>query len=75
MNYTTVVVGGLMLAFGLFSALAHLFRPSLFRKLEPMKARWGPRLGVAVHVVGYVVVPLVAGSIFVSRGLQGVSVF
>ena len=64
-----------MVAFGVFTAGAHLFKPTLFKKLEPMKTRWGPRLGVGVHVLGYVVLPLLAGSVFIACGVLGVSIF
>lgn len=41
-----------------------------FRKLEPMKKFWGNRLGLIIHTVGYIVIPAIAGVIFLVASFQ-----
>ena len=75
MNWTTMALGLAMIAFGVVTAVLRQTRPQVFRKLEPMKRAWGPRAGLGVHIVGYTIVPIVAGAIFVYNGVHGFSVF
>jgi hypothetical protein len=48
---------------------AGLTRPGrlLFRKLEPMRQRWGARAGTALHFTGYVIAPLAFGAFLLLR--------
>ena len=39
----------------------------LFRKLEPMRERWGVRAGTVIHFGGYVLAPLVFGAVLLLR--------
>lgn len=39
-----------------------------FGKLEPMRKRFGQSGGTAIHFTAYVIVPLVAGTIFLLQG-------
>jgi hypothetical protein len=75
MNLMTVLVGAAAIAFSLFTLIARVKKPRLFRKLQPMKDHWGPRAGVAIHVVAYTIVPLVFGVVTVLSGLAGGSLF
>ena len=75
MNITTVGLGLAMIAYGVTTIVLRATRPHFFRKLEPMKQFWGARTGLAIHVVGYSVAPIVAGLIFVITGARGGSVF
>lgn len=75
MNPLTVGIGAAAIAYGLFTLVARAKKPEMFAKLEPMKQRWGPRAGVAIHFVGYTLVPIVFGVISVAAGLAGKSLF
>lgn len=75
MNMMTVVIGAAAIAFGLFTLIARVKKPQLFRKLQPMKDHWGARTGAAIHVVAYTIVPLVFGVVTVLLGLAGQSLF
>jgi hypothetical protein len=55
--------------------VARHMRPAMFAKLEPMKEKWGPRTGVAIHIVGYTIMPIVFGAFAVMTGLAGGSLF
>ena len=75
MNVTTLCFGLAMIAYGATTIVLRVVRPRLFWKLEPMKKFWGPRLGLWIHVVGYSLLPIVAGLLFTIRGIQGASIF
>jgi hypothetical protein len=75
MNIMTVGLGLAMVAYGVTTIVLRATRPHLFRKLEPMKQFWGARTGLVIHVVGYSVVPIVAGLIFTISGARGGSIF
>jgi len=75
MDYLTFGLGVAMCGFGAFTSVVYFVKPSLLGKLEPMKERWGPGAGMALHVTGYVILPITAGIVFILRGLQGQSIF
>ena len=62
------ILGVLMVAFSALSAYGYLRvyrgQSAPFRKLEPMRKFWGHRVGTAMHFTGYVLVPLIAGMVF-----------
>ena len=58
-----------MVVYGIATLVVRKFAPHRFWKLEPMKKRWGERAGVTIHVLGYTVLPLVVGAVFLIRGL------
>ena len=75
MNLVTVAIGVLAIAFGLYTAWARKANPGQFKKLEPMKKRWGDKTGVAIHVFAYTIIPLVFGAIVLFIGMSGGSIF
>ena len=68
---TPIVIGVLAILFGLFTGVARFVAPNsaIFSKLEPMKERFGPTAGTAVHVVAYTLMPLVFGVLQILAGL------
>lgn len=60
---TDLLLGGLLVAFGVYSIFARLFAPHHLGKLEPMKKMWGERGGLVMHIAVYTVLPLVAGGL------------
>jgi hypothetical protein len=76
MNPYSLVVGIAACAYAAFVLVMRLRgRDDKFRKLGPMREFWGPRLGSAIHYVGYVVIPLVFGIFLIVAGLRGKNVF
>ncbi len=75
MNATTIGIGAIAIAYGIFTGAAHAKWPHMFKKLQPMKERWGTRAGMALHLTGYTVVPITFGVVAVLAGLVGVSLF
>jgi hypothetical protein len=67
----TLAIGLLAIAYGAYSAVMRVRRPSAFKKLEPMKARFGERLGDALHFVSYVLVPLLFGLLLTVSSFAG----
>jgi len=66
-----LVLGILALGFGLTTLVLRQVKPEVFHKLGPMKERWGDAAGTAIHVVGYSVIPIVAGIVWLMAGLGG----
>ena len=73
MNGITIGIGCVIVGYGLFSGIMRFVKPSMFRKLEPMKARLGPAAGSVIHFIGYVVVPVMVGIYFIVAGISGMS--
>ncbi len=65
-----IVLGGIGVAIGLYSLFARKFAPNHLWKLEPMKQQWGEKVGLAVHVLAYTVLPLVLGAMLLANGLM-----
>ncbi len=74
-NSTTIIIGALAIAYGIFTAVMRVVKPTLFKKLEPMKQRWGEKMGNVIHFTGYVVIPVVAGVALILAGTKGASLF
>ena len=60
---TDMVLGVALLLFGLYTLIARQAAPNSFSKLELMKERWGEKGGTAIHIAGYTLLPLLAGTI------------
>ena len=75
MDLTTVLIGSSALGFGLVTVVLRSTKPTLFKKLGAMKERYGEKKGLAVHVIGYSVAPIVFGLIIISLGMAGESLF
>jgi len=74
MNYTTLVIGLLVLFFGICTLFLRVKHPGAFRKLNVMKARYGEKTGAAIHTISYTVIPIIAGIIFIIIGFMGESI-
>ena len=65
-----IILGVVVLAFGLYTLFARMYAPNRLWKLEPMKKQWGEKVGLTIHVLAYTVLPLVVGAILLARGLM-----
>ena len=75
MNYTTLAIGLVALAFGLCTLYFRMKRPEHFRKLNAMKEKFGEKTGTAIHTISYTVLPIIAGIVFIVGGLMGLALF
>ena len=75
MDPVTFAIGAGAIAMGAVSGVMRFVKPSVFRKLEPMKEKFGVRVGSSIHFVAYVILPLGFGIVMVINGLNGVSMF
>ena len=75
MDYFTLVLGILALGYGIFSCIMRFVKPSMFKKLEPMKERWGRKVGNAIHFFSYIIVPIAVGGVFIIARVNGISFF
>lgn len=74
MNLTTIAFGCIPLLFALYTLVARVRQPQLFAKLAPMQQRFGKRLGMALHIAAYSLVPLAFGLTLIHSGMQGMSI-
>lgn len=74
MNPMTVWLGALIVAYGCYTAYARVKAPHQFHKLDAMKKFWGESAGLAIHFVGYTVVPIVVGIAMIIAGMSGLSI-
>ena len=70
MNQVTVGMGILAVGFGIFTAVARATKPEWFRKLGPMKEKFGEKGGWLIHFVGYTLVPIGLGVLWILKGLS-----
>jgi uncharacterized membrane protein YadS len=75
MDPVTVGIGALAIAYGIFSGVMRFVKPSMFKKLEPMKEKFGVAAGNTIHFVAYVILPLGFGITMIIAGLNGVAFF
>jgi hypothetical protein len=75
MNYTTLIIGLVVLAFGVCTLIIRIKWPQKFSKLNAMKEKFGEKAGTAIHTISYTVLPIVAGIIFIVSGLKGIALF
>lgn len=75
MNFITMAVGALALGYGIFSGIMRKINPSSFKKLEPMKRRYGEKAGSVIHFIGYVAVPILFGIVAIISGYHGKNIF
>ena len=68
MNFN-LLLGLAAIAYGLYTAYVRATTPEKFAKLDAMRKQWGERVGTAVHIVGYTVVPILIGVALVVSAL------
>ena len=74
MQYTTLALGGLILLFGIYTAIMSVKSPDELPKLKFFKDKLGLKVGFFLHGLAYVIVPLIFGYFIVQAGIDGVGV-
>ena len=74
MNFPTIGIGALIVAYGCYTAWARVKAPQQFHKLEAMKKFWGDAPGLAIHFVSYTLVPIGVGVAIIVAGVNGLAV-
>lgn len=74
MDFLTIILGLLVIAYGAYGFYARARKTEQLGKLEAMKARWGNRGGLILHTVSYSIMPILIGSALVFAGLNGISI-
>lgn len=73
MDIGSVLFGTAFIVFAAATFFLRNSRPHIFKKLGPMKERFGERGGMIIHTIAYTVIPFVVGMIAVYCGLNGIS--
>ena len=70
-----IIFGAFAVVYGIFTIVQRKRKPESFRKLDAMKKAYGEKVGYAIHVVSYSVVPISLGTaILISSLVFGVSI-
>jgi hypothetical protein len=70
MDYTNLIIGIFAAGFGGYSAYLRITnKVSSSEKLKEMKARFGEGAGNTLHIVAYMVMPLVVGGVLILSSL------
>ena len=64
-----IILGGIMIVYGIITLVMRIVAPDRLWKLEPMKKQWGEKSGVIIHIVAYTMLPLVLGMLLMIRAL------
>lgn len=75
MDPVTIGIGIAALIFSSYTAVARQTAPHRFSKLEPMKAKFGDRTGLMIHIVAYTAIPAVFGLVMIFAAMTGVPIF
>ncbi|MES2621482.1 MAG: hypothetical protein V4615_11585 [Bacteroidota bacterium] len=71
MDYTSLIIGIIALGFGLVTLVARFTgKMQSFSKLAAMKQLYGEKKGNLIHLVGYTILPLVAGAVLVAAAFM-----
>lgn len=62
-----VVIGCLMVVYGVFMLLIRTFSPQRSWKLELMQKKWGEKTGNRIHFISYIVFPIALGVFLYAR--------
>jgi hypothetical protein len=74
MNLGTAIIGFVALGFGISTLVIRKRSPERLPKLQAMKERLGDEAGYRLHFVGYTLVPILVGIIFLLGGFFGISI-
>ena len=74
MDPVTVGLGVFGLGFGSYTTFLRFTNPAKLGKLEPMRQKFGHRVGTAIHVASYSVAPIAFGATMLLAGVRGISV-
>ena len=75
MNTNTVIIGILAALFGSATIILRHLKPQMFKKLGPMKEKFGQKPGYIIHFISYSLIPIIFGISMIVTGLNGGSLF
>ena len=74
MSIVTIGIGLAVMLFGLYMAVARVRKPEILCKREALQELFGNDMGNLIHLGTYVIIPLIAGAVFIVSGMQGISI-
>lgn len=71
-----IVIGTIILFYALVVFILRISgKERQFKKLKPMKEKFGENTGSVIHYFGYVAVPMIIGLAIIYLGIIGISIF
>jgi len=74
MQYTTLALGIFILLFGFYTAIKSISSPLELIRLKYMKAKLGNKVGLIIHTILYVIVPIIFASFMINAANNGVTI-
>ena len=65
MNYTFILVGVLVVLYGIYTIIIRIKNPQKLTKLTEMKERMGNKKAMIIHTIFYSVFPIIVGVVFI----------
>jgi len=75
MNWGSVALGAVMIGYGIWTGFQRPRAPEKFEKLQAMKEFYGAKRGTIIHVIGYTVLPIIFGIVFLVAGIRDAPLF
>ena len=57
-----LILGSATILYGLYTLIARQIAPEKFAKLQTMEEKYGIKMARSIHIIGYTVIPIVAGA-------------
>jgi len=73
LNLITVVIGIVILWFGIFNGMLRQKSPEKLKSLVAMKQKLGEKPAQFIHVLAYSIIPIIFGVLLLFSGLNGMS--
>ncbi len=58
-----LILGAGSILYGLYTLVTRQIAPQKMTKLQSLKQSLGEKMGLSIHIIGYSVVPIVAGAL------------
>ena len=74
MDIITILIGALIGLYGIYTLYTRFTSPEKLKKLQPMKEKFGSKVGITIHTIAYSIMPLIVGSSVLTAGVKGISI-
>ncbi|MBN2442302.1 MAG: hypothetical protein JXJ04_13190 [Spirochaetales bacterium] len=71
MNIWKMTIGFIVFGYGIFTLIVRIINPAQFRKLKALQMTMGKKTGMIIHIIGYTILPLIFGGVFMFAGIFG----
>lgn len=66
-----LILGAGLILYGLYMLIARQIAPEKIKKLQSLKQSHSEKMAMSIHIIGYTVVPIVAGALMILAHFRG----